>query len=438
MKKGNFLNAVGCFSLMGSLALSSAASAEMAFSNANGNGSFHYTLAPQTTDFESAFGGSGQSEVLTTEFQFTQQTKNGAWHFANTYHKDEALLQFGATLDKLRIDAFSGTGKTQVRARHQYDAVDPFLFHGGNHQRYDFSGFSVARQMDSNRSVDFSYTNVQADNLEDREAFGIGFAGQRHAFSFTQVDRNKNRVGSAFSASSLMGRHKVSFDYMEQINDASLARLSYQTQNKGKRYRVALESARNPLYDVKNENKVVFSMAFDLGAAKRFYAAESNEEKKMGTKGYIFGAIGVGLAVGMSSGSGGGDDAARGSTQHEAARAVLNSINPESVRLNREHGGYIYRNADGSFSATTPILGEVASITLPNPVFITPGGTTTTASYHTHGGPDPRYDNENFSPQDIFSDLAFNLDGYLGTPGGQFKYHNHQTGAISTLGTIAN
>ena len=181
-------------------------------------------------------------------------------------------------------------------------------------------------------------------------------------------------------------------------------------------------------------------MGFDIGPSKRFYASEEIEKKKKRARrgGYIAGAIGIGVGVSLSSGSSGGDDAVRKEAQHEAAREVLNRINPVSVRLNREHGGYIYRNADGSYSSTTPILGEVASISLPHPEAITPAGTTTTASYHTHGGPDPRYDNENFSPQDIFSDSAFNLDGYLGTPGGLFKYHNHVTGQIFTLGRIAN
>ncbi|NKB63209.1 MAG: DUF4329 domain-containing protein [Gammaproteobacteria bacterium] len=71
-------------------------------------------------------------------------------------------------------------------------------------------------------------------------------------------------------------------------------------------------------------------------------------------------------------------------------------------------------------------------------VYVAFSGSSGTTSYHTHAGPDPRYDSENFSEQDLLSDREFALDGYLGTPGGQFKYHNYITGAITTLGTIAN
>ena len=67
-----------------------------------------------------------------------------------------------------------------------------------------------------------------------------------------------------------------------------------------------------------------------------------------------------------------------------------------------------------------------------------PAGSLATATYHTHAAFDTRFDNENFSPTDLEGDRSLNLDGYLGTPGGQFKYHEVSTGAISTLGNINN
>ena len=67
-----------------------------------------------------------------------------------------------------------------------------------------------------------------------------------------------------------------------------------------------------------------------------------------------------------------------------------------------------------------------------------PDGSVTTASYHTHAAFDTAYDNENFSLTDLALDVAWEFDGYLGTPAGYFKYHNYLTGVITTLGTIAN
>ena len=140
----------------------------------------------------------------------------------------------------------------------------------------------------------------------------------------------------------------------------------------------------------------------------------------------------------LSSGSSSSDSAIRIEDQHAAAKSVLNDINPVSVEQNLEYGGYVYRFSDGSYSTTQPVSGTPVSLTLLNPVFVIPAGTDATAVYHTHAAFDPNYDNENFSPTDLASDREFNLDGYLGTPGGQFKYHEVRTGLIYTLGIIDN
>ena len=152
-------------------------------------------------------------------------------------------------------------------------------------------------------------------------------------------------------------------------------------------------------------------------------------------------AIGLGvgaLAAVASSGDGDSDGSPRFATPDEAAFDVMNRINPVSVRENREHGGWIYRNADGSFNSTDPVAGDVASVNIGNPVTAVPPRTVAAASYHTHGGPDPRYDNENFSPQDILSDNLAGVDGYLGTPAGFLKKHILRTNQVVVLGRIAN
>ena len=44
--------------------------------------------------------------------------------------------------------------------------------------------------------------------------------------------------------------------------------------------------------------------------------------------------------------------------------------------------------------------------------------------YHTHGAYDLRYDNENFSDADENYASYFNINGYVGTPGGRFGKTN--------------
>ncbi|MDP7489184.1 MAG: DUF4329 domain-containing protein, partial [Arenicellales bacterium] len=148
-------------------------------------------------------------------------------------------------------------------------------------------------------------------------------------------------------------------------------------------------------------------------------------------------AAAVGVALLASSGLGDQDEQLRYASQHVAARQVLNGINPKSVAENREYGGWVYRNADATFSATEPKQGTVDAVNIGSPDSV-PRGTVATASYHSHAAYDPRYDSEHFSPTDIAMDVAWKVDGYLATPAGAFKYHEYLTGLIFTLGTVAN
>ena len=151
----------------------------------------------------------------------------------------------------------------------------------------------------------------------------------------------------------------------------------------------------------------------------------------------VVAAAAVGVALLASSGLGDQDEQLRYASQHVAARQVLNGINPKSVAENREYGGWVYRNADATFSATEPKQGTVDAVNIGSPNSV-PRGTVATASYHSHAAYDPRYDSEHFSPTDIAMDVAWGVDGYLATPVGTFKYHQYLTGLIFTLGTVAN
>jgi RHS repeat-associated protein len=111
----------------------------------------------------------------------------------------------------------------------------------------------------------------------------------------------------------------------------------------------------------------------------------------------------------------------------------IRDINQTSKRLNREYGGWVYRNADGTYSYGVPVQGTASSV---NPRNFTPipSGATRAAIYHTHAAYDstmnpgnpapgtPGYNwqndgNEIFSPPDKqWSD--YSGGGYLGTPQG--------------------
>ena len=118
-------------------------------------------------------------------------------------------------------------------------------------------------------------------------------------------------------------------------------------------------------------------------------------------------------------------------TQHAAAIHALR-INSTSISENREHGGLIYRNSDGSYSFTGPTAGRKKSVDPRNAP--APNGANVTAYYHTHGAYNPKYNDEDFSTNgDIPFAKRHKMDGYLATPTGKIKYYDYANDVIKVL-----
>jgi RHS repeat-associated protein len=136
-------------------------------------------------------------------------------------------------------------------------------------------------------------------------------------------------------------------------------------------------------------------------------------------------------------------------TIDQAGAAALTVINPASIKENQEYSGHIYEDASGKYHYTDAVPGtEEHSNPGKSPA---PKGTTVVGDYHTHGDysiqnkdgtvtrtSNPKKDNLNsdhFSPRDIkvTNSLADaynnpNYRSYLGTPSGQFKRYDLNTG----------
>lgn len=120
-----------------------------------------------------------------------------------------------------------------------------------------------------------------------------------------------------------------------------------------------------------------------------------------------------------------------------AAADAIRYINPTSIAKNREFAGWIYKRwfGFGSYSYTVPIEGtEAGSDPGSCPIWHSKEG-----GYHTHGAYDPKYDSENFSPND--KDIADYLEMpiFLGVPSGDIKKYvpvpgRPRAGAITTIG----
>lgn len=125
---------------------------------------------------------------------------------------------------------------------------------------------------------------------------------------------------------------------------------------------------------------------------------------------------------------------------------ALSGINPTSVAENREYYLEVFGLGDAppgtpvdvivrNIRATPPKAGDLATIPPASRARIT--GLTTGqrvwAWGHTHGGPDLRFDNENFSPGDLAHSKAQQQHGGLGTPAGRFLFFNIDDGVEYNL-----
>jgi RHS repeat-associated protein len=101
----------------------------------------------------------------------------------------------------------------------------------------------------------------------------------------------------------------------------------------------------------------------------------------------------------------------------EAGYQAVKDINGKSIKEDREYAGRIYKNPDGTYSYTEPRRGTKHTSDAGG----IPEGTEDGGDYHTHGGYDENYSNDNFSPPDIAGNQADGTPGYLGGPSGIIK-----------------
>ncbi len=391
-----------------------------------------------------------QTEQLSLQFnQAISPTSGFAIGYSSAEEQRNAVL--GYTNNNLSVSYMQGEGEDFSQLGGSYSGVNPYQFHAGLEQEYRYNGYAIDYSFGRLGHMQFGQATVEADGLLDRKASYVEWSNNRLFARATQFDRGTDSVGNGFDAGFVVGPNKqIAYQSMQLANGASLNRIRLQLNgNHTRQYWIDLTSHHNPLFQDNNDHSIMFSFKTILGSNKLVnYAAEPTvtdvdeegvEVKKSNTalKRGVFIGVGVAAAVALSSsGDDERDDDGRFARERDAAFDVLNRVNPLSVAENREYGGFVVINPDGSYSPTDTVTGDISSVQIP--FSLVPPGSRATASVHTHAAFDPRFDNENFSPTDLASDLNSMTDGYLATPGGQFKLHEFQTGRITTLGNIAN
>lgn len=416
---------------------------EKTFSFDNGAGltgtSTHYRFNSRHGDFYP------QNGTAVSRFLLHRSYGPGALHYGGTLAGDEQHYYGGLSLGRATLAYFQGQGKSFSKVSNPlYRDLNQYFFHGGSRDTFRLQGVAAHLALPRGLSTQLAFSSVSAPGVENRNGYYAGLAGRSFEAGVFHLQRGEEKVGDGLNLGVSSGALDLRYQEIRSDYRAHVRRVALQWDaGRSTGLSLEVEQARNDLFTRGEEQRIMLRFRRSLGPTPAFSAAEEQSGGDTADKPGFGRAVGIGVglgvaAVALSSGDGGNDGAPRFAVRNNAALSVLNQINPVSVRMNIEHGGWVYRNADNTFGHTRPVPGTVNTVDIGEPSTSVPAGTTASASYHTHGGPDPRFDNENFSPQDLLSDRLAGVDGYLGTPAGFMKLHDLETSTISVVGRINN
>jgi hypothetical protein len=320
---------------------------------------------------------------------------------------------------------------------------------------YRYTGVGAAHALGGAGSAYVGALRMESEGRVDHQVFYGGIAGRYLSTEYLSVDQLGTEIGSALGLGLHLGPASLGYQQLRSDDGEKLHRLRL-SGSAGRYGDLALqyETGQSP-FTAREEDRFLLSFQAVWGPRGIFSqngsgtTGDSESERaaaKHARAGWVTAAAigGAALAAALVAGGSGSDDegnAGKGGSgfarQHDAAYDVLNNINPTSVRENREYGGWVFREGNGTYGYTVPVRGSPDGVDPGTPNSV-PGGTIASAGYHTHASFDPRYDNENFSPQDIAFAIINRVDEYLATPSGSFKYYQYATGGISTLGRVSN
>lgn len=379
-----------------------------------------------------------------SELYLTQRVGNTWLHAMGTSTPDESRYDIGLRYQRLGLNLGTGSGRSLVRLGGTMSDLNPWFFAGGRNLNFDFSGVTATFDFSDRTTAEVGQWSLDMQGLESRKTRFVGlrsgaFYGRLYDVGRRDVSQVANAVELGIRTSGL----GLSFRQVDHLHGAQTRRLSMTTEGpRDTRLQLSFGRDVNPFYRAAEDTRMMFSVSGRFGATRVMRQTDTNSQDEPEQQSHTarnIALIGGGaLVLAAAAGGGGGDEGGsngRFPREQGAAFAVLNSVNPTCVSQNREYGGWVYRFNDGSYSYIDPIRGDVASVNIGGPERV-PDGTRATATYHCHGGPDPRYNNEQFSPQDIFADRFFGVNGYLATPGGSFQRHDFATGRVQTIGTV--
>ena len=320
------------------------------------------------------------------KLNFAHPTAANNLKFTSTYGETDAQYSMHVGTENSNFMFFRGNGERYNQLNQGSLDLDPYFFHGGGNYNYRYQGLSSEFKVAKSTHVQFAYNKLFSGNLDPRSAWYSGISHNNFTAGATVAYRENDPTASGivFSHSG-----KSSDLHVQEIQHEAGSRyrsLSWRREQTNRWYDFSFQSGRNPLYLANNENRVMFRFGGTLGrkqiafnasddGASEIEDVENPEQQKKSRGGTVLVAgLVIGAAAAGSSGDDRLDNSNRFSQQHDAGFVALDNINPVSVRQNREHGGWIYRNGDGSFGFTDPVAGMLASVDIGNPDNVIPRG----------------------------------------------------------------
>lgn len=396
--------------------------------------------------FETPFslqGEASESFSKTVSISYTQQSEDNFYHFALQNWQNDFHGAFGVSLNDLYFSSHFGTSDGIVTSRQNINGVAPNFFHGAVSYDYNYSGATASYDFTESVTLHGGAMFIDAPGLEDRSSTFLGLSYKNLSTTLSSVSRADETVGYSIVAGLKLNKIELAYQELTSKYDASWRELSigFADNNSIGSLQLSLGAGNNELYDRGSETRVsmIYSIPLGKSSAKgktkaSYNLAHLNSQVKRSSESFnklsrnSLNALGSGLA--LSSGNVTLDSSERFTNQTLAAFYTLSTWNPVSVANNREYGGSIYRNTDGTYSPSSSVaVGTNDSVSF-NPYQLAPYGTTVTADWHTHGAYDPRYLNEEFSQSDILFSYYYNIDGYLGTPAGRMYLYDVSNGYI--------
>jgi len=346
-------------------------------------------------------------------------------------------------MDRVTVLAHFGDSEGILSEREGIDGISPNFFHGAVSTPFSYTGLALDYRWSESLAFNAGTLVIESAGYADRSVYFGGFDYKGFRGALYAVMRGDEAAGYRIAAAYRWPSFEIGYQEMFSDTEAWWREVgfSYSGIDTIGSLRLNIGTGQNNLYEEFSDTRVTLTYSIPLGSDKRGKHREKQVRATDETEGLAvsesrlsvlakggLSAAGTGLA--LSSGNAVIDAAPRFRDQNAAAYDILVRWNPVSILNNREYGSTIYRNRDGSYSASYIVVkGTFKSVTF-NPHSLAPNGTTATANWHTHGADTPGYQNEGFSPADIRFANYYAVDGYLGTPLGRMFLYDFPTDKI--------